>query len=73
MKAQVNVKKKKLSARMWKHRYIYLMLLPATVYVLIFNYAPMFGLQIAFKDYRMSLGILGSRWVGFQHFKDFFI
>lgn len=64
-------KKKKLTNRIWKHRDYYLMLLPAVVYVIIFCYTPMYGLQIAFKDYKMSLGFGGSRWVGFQHFKDF--
>lgn len=73
MKKTKNEKNKlKLSTRIWRHRHFYLMLLPATVYVLLFCYLPMNGLQIAFKDYRMSLGISASRWVGFQHFKDFF-
>ena len=38
----------------------------------IFNYIPMFGIIIAFKDYRYNLGILGSKWVGFNNFKFFF-
>jgi len=63
---------KKLFTRVWKHREFYLMLLPAVIYVIIFCYAPMYGIQIAFKDYRMSLGVAGSRWVGFQHFVNFF-
>jgi putative aldouronate transport system permease protein len=62
----------KLTTRIWRHRDYYLMLLPAVAYVLIFNYAPMYGLQIAFKDYRMSLGFSGSKWVGFEHFINFF-
>ena len=41
----------------------YLLLLPAIAYVAIFNYGPLYGVQIAFKDYRGALGILGSRWV----------
>lgn len=72
MKAQEKTKRRKLLTRIWKHRYYYLMLLPAVVYVLIFNYAPMYGIQIAFKNYRFSLGINGSTWVGFRNFKDFF-
>lgn len=63
--------KKKLSDRIWRHRDYYLMLLPAVVYVIIFCYLPMYGLQIAFKDYRVSLGFVGSRWVGLQHFINF--
>ena len=62
----------KLAKRMWKHRDYYLMLLPAVLYVIIFCYVPMYGIQIAFKDYRMSLGVFGSRWVGLRNFKDFF-
>lgn len=65
-------KTNKLSTRMWRSRYYYLMLLPAIVYVIIFCYVPMYGLQIAFKNYKMSLGIVDSRWVGIQHFIDFF-
>lgn len=62
----------KLSTRMWKSRDYYIMLLPAVIYVLLFCYAPMYGLQIAFKDYKVALGVAGSPWVGFQNFTDFF-
>lgn len=55
------------------HRYwmLYLMILPAAIYLLIFSYQPMYGIIIAFKDFRASKGILGSPWVGLQHFKRF--
>ncbi|MBE3040062.1 MAG: sugar ABC transporter permease [Chloroflexi bacterium] len=46
-------------------------MLPALIYVLLFNYAPMYGLQIAFKDFRSSLGIWRSSWVGLKHFATF--
>ena len=62
----------KLSTRIWKSRQYYLLILPALAYVLIFCYGPMYGLQIAFKNYKMSLGIMQSRWVGFRNFTDFF-
>lgn len=55
--------------RNWQY---YLLLLPAFVYVLIFCYGPMYGLQIAFKNYKMSLGVWGSPWIGFRNFTDFF-
>lgn len=62
----------KLSKRIWRHRQLYLLMLPAFLYVLIFCYGPMYGLQIAFKNYRMSLGVMNSPWVGFKHFESFF-
>ena len=55
-----------------KHRYIYLMLIPVLAYYVIFKYIPMYGVQIAFKDFRPGLGIAGSTWVGLKHFEDFF-
>lgn len=42
------------------------------LYVLIFSYVPMFGLVIAFKNYRFDKGILGSDWVGLKNFEYFF-
>lgn len=64
--------RQKLLSRIWKCRDYYLMLLPAVVYVILFHYAPMYGLQIAFKNYKVSLGVAGSPWVGFRNFTDFF-
>ena len=66
------IKTKKIAKIVWKHRDYYLMLLPAVIYVIIFCYVPMYGLQIAFKNYRISLGFSGSKWVGLKHFRDFF-
>ena len=54
------------------HKMIYLMAVPVLLYFLIFKYGPMYGAIIAFKDYDPSLGIIGSPWVGFKHFIDFF-
>ena len=51
---------------------LYLFLLPMLLYVAVFNYAPLYGLQIAFKNFIASEGILGSPWVGFAHFEKFF-
>ena len=50
----------------------YLLLLPGLIYLIIFEYGPMYGVQIAFKNYRPSKGIWGSEWVGFKHFIHFF-
>ncbi|WP_082927395.1 ABC transporter permease subunit [Paenibacillus oryzisoli] len=54
------------------NKYIYIMLLPVVVYYVLFYYVPMYGLQIAFKDYSPGVGILHSDWVGLKHFQDFF-
>ena len=51
---------------------IYLLLLPALFFIIIFHYIPMYGVQIAFKDYSFGLGIMDSPWVGFKHFIRFF-
>ncbi|MCR2803576.1 ABC transporter permease [Paenibacillus soyae] len=51
---------------------LYLFLLPAVAIYLVFKYYPMYGVQIAFKDFRASKGIWGSEWVGFEHFIRFF-
>ena len=56
-------------ARNWK---LYLFVAPAFLYFLIFSYLPMYGIQIAFKNYVPTLGFAGSPWVGFDHFKRFF-
>ncbi len=60
------------------HRYLYLLLIPCVTYFIIFHYLPMYGLVIAFKDFKFSKGILGSPWSGFSNFiylfglKDFY-
>ena len=50
----------------------YLMVLPSIVLIFIFCYIPMYGVLMAFENYRPQLGVLGSEWVGLYHFKDFF-
>ncbi len=70
------MKKDSFGARLWqnfkKHKGLYLMILPVVIYYLIFCYYPMYGAQIAFRNYTPKKGILGSDWVGFKHFVDFF-
>ena len=51
---------------------LYLLVLPAVIYFVVFNYLPLYGIQIAFKDYKAVDGIAGSAWVGLKHFKNFF-
>lgn len=54
------------------NKYLYVMMLPVLAYYAVFHYAPMYGAMIAFKDYSPVKGIMGSEWVGFSHFQDFF-
>lgn len=51
---------------------LYVFLLPAVIYIATFHYAPMYGLQIAFRDFRIKDGITGSTWVGLKYFERFF-
>lgn len=55
-----------------KNWILYLMILPIVVYFIIFAYVPMYGVTLAFKEYVIKEGILGSPWVGFQNFQRFF-
>jgi putative aldouronate transport system permease protein len=55
-----------------RNRYLYLMLVPVILFYVIFHYAPMYGLIIAFKDYIPTQGMWKSPWVGFRHFVSFF-
>lgn len=63
---------KALKKDLLKNYELYIFMIPATVYFLLFCYFPMYGVQIAFKDYIPTLGFLGSKWVGFAHFRRFF-
>ncbi|WP_082727065.1 ABC transporter permease [Paenibacillus riograndensis] len=58
--------------RLMSNRYLYLMLLPTVLYFLIFEYKPMYGAIIAFKDFNPFSGVAGSPWVGFKNFEKFF-
>ncbi|MDF2961085.1 MAG: carbohydrate transporter rane protein 1, family [Paenibacillus sp.] len=55
-----------------RNKYVYLMLLPVVAYYLVFEYGPMYGMQIAFKQFSPTRGIWESPWVGFQNFIEFF-
>lgn len=55
-----------------RNKTIYLMIFPVLLFFIIFKYVPMGGIIMAFQRFSPKLGIYGSKWVGFQHFKDFF-
>lgn len=70
------MEKKTFCARVAKdfrrHKNKYLIFLPVFIYLILFHYKSMYGIVIAFKNYRSSLGIAESQWVGLEHFKRFF-
>ena len=75
----VEVSTKKSSSRLsntWKHikrdRQLLILFIPCIVFYLLFRYGPLYGLIIAFKDYSVFQGIIGSEWVGLKHFVKFF-
>ena len=55
-----------------QYRWVYLMLIPVLAYYILFHYGPLYGVQIAFKNYAPGLGIWGSKWIGLDHFISFF-
>lgn len=63
---------KKIKKEFRQNWILYLMILPVIIYFLVFEYAPMYGIQLAFKDYKIKLGVSGSPWVGLKHFIRFF-
>lgn len=83
LKSGVSIVKKRQpkvrSGRIGAHIYdlrrsvpFYLMALPALIYIVINNYIPMFGVVIAFKNYKVTKGIFGSDWCGFKNFEYLF-
>lgn len=60
------------SKRIRKYWQLYLLLAPVIAYYVIFHYIPMYGVQIAFKNFLAVKGITGSDWIGFAHFERFF-
>jgi putative aldouronate transport system permease protein len=55
----------------WRQRWLYFLMMPTLIYFAIFKYGPLWNAQIAFKDFKPLLGVMGSPWVGFQHFETF--
>ncbi len=52
------------------YKYFYIMLIPVIVWYAVFAYAPMYGITLAFKTFHYGKGILGSPWIGLQHFQE---
>lgn len=62
------IKRRRLLRRIWANRWFYVMLLPGLCYFAVFKYAPLYGIQLAFKDYVLA-GIEASPWNNFAHFR----
>lgn len=63
---------KSMLNRVWKFKLLYLLLLPAFAWVLIFDYLPIYGISVAFMDYNFIQGMKGSDWAGLKHFHALF-
>jgi len=61
-----------LSVRIKRNWGLYLLMVPAIIIFICFTYLPMYGVVIAFKDFKPASGILGSKWVGFKYFERYF-
>lgn len=64
--------RQRILRKIWRDRFMYLLILPGALFFLIYRYVPMLGIVIAFQDYSPFLGFSGSEWVGLQHFRDIF-
>lgn len=71
MKAEA-VRKQGFLAYAAANRWLYILLLPGMIYLLVFNYVPIYGILIAFKKFSLVRGILASPWVGFENFDALF-
>ena len=73
-KAKPSLKNKliRLADHLKREWQIYVLLAPAIIWFILFLYKPMYGLQIAFKDYSIFRGVAGSPWIGFEHFETLF-
>lgn len=63
---------KKAALKIWRDRFLYMLVLPGLLYFIIYRYVPMLGMVIAFQDFSPFLGFSGSEWVGMRHFATIF-
>lgn len=72
--ATVSIEKKEsFFSYVKRNKALYLMLLPGLIYLIVFKFAPMYGILIGFKDFNFVKGIWGSEWVGLKYFKELFL
>ncbi|MFD0870262.1 ABC transporter permease [Paenibacillus residui] len=63
---------KSLLRRMFEYKYFYILVAPLLAYYIVFEYVPLYGLMLAFKEFNFSKGIWGSEWVGLANFREIF-
>ena len=68
----IKIKKKNTYLKFINQKYLQAMVLPGIIWMIVFNFIPMVGIIIAFKDYTIIDTIWSAPWVGFQNFIDFF-
>ncbi|MBW7456945.1 ABC transporter permease [Paenibacillus sepulcri] len=61
-----------LGKRIWRHKLFYLFMLPGIVWFFLFSYVPLYGIQVAFRDFNFMGGFTGSPWAGMKYFQQFF-
>ncbi len=66
-------KKRNLLLEIWQARYLYVLIAPLIIWLVVFHYRPAYGILLAFKKYSARLGIWGSEWVGLKNFQRIFI
>ena len=62
----------RLARTFQRDKYLYLMVLLPLAYFIVFHYIPLYGVTLAFKDFDIGEGIMGSPWVGLKYFEEFF-
>lgn len=62
----------RLRNHLWRDRYLYVIFAPVLLFFILFHYVPLYGIQVAFKNYNIFAGIAKSPWVGFDQFVKFF-
>ena len=68
----INYRRQGLLRRIYKMRAYYLLLLPFLACIILFKYVPMYGITLAFKDFKIRRGIVGSPWAGLKYFRQLF-
>lgn len=68
----ISTKKGGVWSYMKAHPWLYLLMLPGLIYLIIFNYMPLYGIAIAFQNFNFVKGISGSQWIGLKNFQELF-